>query len=68
MTKAKQAFGMAGLTPADVDVAEVRGYFASYEELGFAERFGAHKPVETETPSVGGARIAATILEAPDGG
>jgi acetyl-CoA C-acetyltransferase len=56
---AKRAFGMAGLTPADVDVAEIHDYFTgveliSYEDLGFTERFGAHKLVETETTSVGG--------------
>ncbi|WP_142242184.1 hypothetical protein [Mycolicibacterium sp.] len=67
MRKAMQAFGMVGLTPADVDVAEVRD-FTSYEELGFAECFGAHRPGESETRSVGDARIAVTVLEAPDGG
>ncbi|HVW45065.1 MAG TPA: acetyl-CoA acetyltransferase [Amycolatopsis sp.] len=56
---AKQALGMAGLTPADVDVAEVHDCFTgveliSYEDLGFAERFGAHKLVEAEATSVGG--------------
>lgn len=57
---AKRAFAMAGLTPADIDVAEVHDYFTglelmSYEDLGFAERFGAAKLVETETTSLGGA-------------
>jgi len=57
---AKRAFTMAGLTPADVDVAEVHDCFTgveliSYEDLGFAERFGAHKLVETGATSVGGA-------------
>jgi hypothetical protein len=42
---AKQAFTMAGLTPSDVHVAEVHDFFTSielmsYEDLGFAERFG----------------------------
>lgn len=57
---AKRAFAMAGLTPADVDVAEVHDYFTgieliSYEDLGFAEKFGAHKLVEAEVTSIGGA-------------
>jgi acetyl-CoA C-acetyltransferase len=57
---AKQALGMAGLTPSDIDVAEVHDCFTgveliSYEDLGFAERFGAHKLVEAEVTSVGGA-------------
>ena len=50
---------MAGLTPADVDVAEVHDCFTgvemiSYEDLGFAERFGAYKLVEAGATSVGG--------------
>jgi acetyl-CoA C-acetyltransferase len=56
---AKQALGMAGLTPSDVDVAEVHDCFTgveliSYEDLGFAERFGAYKLVEAGVTSVGG--------------
>lgn len=56
---AKQAFGMAGLTPSDVDVAEVHDCFSgveliSYEDLGFAERFGAKRLVENGETSVGG--------------
>src|SRR5260370_20495348 len=44
---AKQALGMAGLTPADGDVAEVHDCFTgaeliSDEDLGFAARVGAH--------------------------
>jgi acetyl-CoA C-acetyltransferase len=57
---AKQALGMAGLTPSDVDVAEVHDCFTgveliSYEDLGFAERFGAYKLAEAGVTSVGGA-------------
>jgi acetyl-CoA C-acetyltransferase len=57
---AKQALGMAGLTPSDVDVAEVHDCFTgveliSYEDLGFAERFAASKLVEAGVTSVGGA-------------
>src|SRR5271166_1883240 len=56
---AKQAFAMAGLTPSDVDVAEVHDFFTgielmSYEDLGFAERFGAYKLAEAEVTSIGG--------------
>ncbi|MCG5434179.1 thiolase family protein [Mycobacterium sp. MYCO198283] len=65
---AKRAFGMAGLTPRDVDVAEVHDYFTgieliSYEDLGFAERFGAYKLVETDATAVGG-----TLPVNPSGG
>jgi acetyl-CoA C-acetyltransferase len=50
---------MAGLTPADVDVAEVHDCFTgveliSYEDLGFAERFGAYNLIEAGATSVGG--------------
>jgi acetyl-CoA C-acetyltransferase len=46
--------------PADVDVAEIRDFFTgieiiSYEDLGFAERFGGYELVEAEVTSVGGA-------------
>jgi len=65
---AKQALGMAGLTPSDVDVAEVHDCFTgveliSYEDLGFAERFGACKLVEAGVTSVGG-----TLPVNPSGG
>ncbi|MFE9320911.1 thiolase C-terminal domain-containing protein [Nocardia sp. NPDC052278] len=57
---AEAAFGMAGLTPADVDVAEVHDFFTgieliSYEDLGFAERFGAAKLIQSGVTEVGGA-------------
>lgn len=57
---AKQAFAMAGMTPSDIDVAEVHDFLTgveliSYEDLGFAERFGASKLIEAEVTCVGGA-------------
>jgi acetyl-CoA C-acetyltransferase len=57
---AKQAFAMASMTPVDADVTEIRDFFTgieiiSYEDLGFAERFGGYKLVEAEVTSVGGA-------------
>jgi acetyl-CoA C-acetyltransferase len=50
---------MTRLTPSDVDVAEVQNFFTgleliSYEDLGFADRFGAYKLVEAEVTSIGG--------------
>jgi acetyl-CoA C-acetyltransferase len=56
---ARQALGMAGLTPRDIDVAEVHDCFTgveliSYEDLGFAERFGAYKLIESGATNVGG--------------
>ena len=56
---AKQAFGMAGMTPSDIDVAEVHDFFTgveliSYEDLGFAERFGATNSSKRRSPRVGG--------------
>ncbi|WP_330255169.1 thiolase family protein [Nocardia sp. NBC_00565] len=56
---AKSAFAMAGLSPSDIDVAEVHDCFTgieliSYEDLGFAERFEAHKLVESDSTTIGG--------------
>jgi acetyl-CoA C-acetyltransferase len=56
---AKAAFAMAGITPADIDVAEVHDCFTgvemiTYEDLGFAERFGAAKLLEAGETTVGG--------------
>ncbi|MDV7354315.1 thiolase family protein [Rhodococcus oxybenzonivorans] len=56
---AKQAFAMAGLSPSDVDVAEVHDFFTgieliSYEDLGFADRFEGFKLLEAGATSVGG--------------
>lgn len=54
------ALGIKDLLPVDVDVAEVHDFFTeveliSYEDLGFAERFGGYMLVEAEVTSVGGA-------------
>ena len=56
---AKQAYAMAGVGPADIDVAEVHDCFTGvelidYEDLGFCERFGAYRLVENNETSVGG--------------
>jgi acetyl-CoA C-acetyltransferase len=56
---AKQAYAMAGVGPADIDVAEVHDCFTGvelidYEDLGFCDRFGAAKLVEAEETSIGG--------------
>jgi len=56
---ARQAYAMAGIGPADVDVAEVHDCFTTvelidYEDLGFCDRFGAAKLVEAGDTSVGG--------------
>jgi len=57
---AKQAFSMAGMTPRDIDVAELHDFFTgieliSYEDLGFADRFEAYKLIEADVTTVGGA-------------
>jgi acetyl-CoA C-acetyltransferase len=56
---ARQAYAMAGIGPADVDVAEVHDCFTAielidYEDLGFCDRFGAAKLVEAGDTAVGG--------------
>ncbi|PPJ18232.1 thiolase [Nocardia nova] len=56
---AKAAYTMAGITARDIDVAEVHDCFTgveliSYEDLGFAERFQAHKLVEAGATTIGG--------------
>jgi acetyl-CoA C-acetyltransferase len=56
---ARAAYAMAGIGPDDIDVAEVHDCFTgveliSYEDLGFAERFGAHKLIENGVTTIGG--------------
>jgi acetyl-CoA C-acetyltransferase len=56
---AKAAYSMAGIRPDQIDVAEVHDCFTgveliSYEDLGFADRFSAHKLVEAGDTTVGG--------------
>ncbi len=56
---AKAAFGMAGIQPSDIDVAEVHDCFSgvelmNYEDLGFCERGGAAKLIESGETSIGG--------------
>jgi acetyl-CoA C-acetyltransferase len=56
---AKAAYAMAGLGPADIDVAEVHDCFTAvelidYEDLGFCERFAARKLIEAGDTMVGG--------------
>jgi acetyl-CoA C-acetyltransferase len=56
---AKQAFSMAGIGPADIDVAEVHDCFTgveliNYEDLGFCDRFDAYKLIEAGETSIGG--------------
>ncbi|KJE20918.1 acetyl-CoA acetyltransferase [Frankia torreyi] len=57
----KAAYAMAGIGPEDIDVAEVHDCFTgveliSYEDLGFAEKFGAYKLIENGVTSIGGAK------------
>lgn len=56
---AKAAMAMAGVTPKDIDVAEVHDCFTgveliSYEDLGFAEKHEAYKLIEAGETYVGG--------------
>jgi acetyl-CoA C-acetyltransferase len=56
---AKKAYAMAGIGPADIDVAEVHDCFTAielinYEDLGFCEKFEAYKLIEAGETSVGG--------------
>lgn len=56
---AEQAFGMAGITPGDVDLAEVHDCFTitelvTYEDLGFCERGKAKAWLERRGPMLGG--------------
>jgi acetyl-CoA C-acetyltransferase len=56
---AKQAFGMAGVGPRDIDVAEVHDCFSgvemmTYEDLGFCDRGEAPRLLEKEETSIGG--------------
>jgi acetyl-CoA C-acetyltransferase len=57
----RAAYAMAGIGPEDVDVAEVHDCFTgveliSYEDLGFADRFGAAKLIESGETKVGGGK------------
>jgi acetyl-CoA C-acetyltransferase len=56
---AKAAFAMAGIGPSDIDVAEVHDCFSgvelmNYEDLGFCERGGAAKLIESGDTSLTG--------------
>lgn len=56
---AKQAYAMAGVGPDDIDVAEVHDCFTgveliNYEDLGFCEKFGAAKLIESGETKIGG--------------
>jgi acetyl-CoA C-acetyltransferase len=58
---ARAAYAMAGIGPADIDVAEVHDCFSgveliSYEDLGFCEKFGAHELISSGATAVGGAK------------
>jgi acetyl-CoA C-acetyltransferase len=56
---AKAAMSMAGVTPRQIDVAELHDCFTAvelinYEDLGFASRFEAYKLIEAGETYVGG--------------
>ncbi|WP_214109378.1 thiolase C-terminal domain-containing protein [Acrocarpospora catenulata] len=56
---AKAAYRMAGIGPSDIGVAEVHDCFTgvelmNYEDLGFCERGGAKKMIESGQTEVGG--------------
>jgi acetyl-CoA C-acetyltransferase len=56
---AKQAYAMAGIGPADIDVAEVHDCFTGveiidYEDLGFCDKFEGHKLLDAGETSMGG--------------
>jgi len=56
---AKQAYGMAVVGPRDIDVAEVHDCFTgveliNYEDLGFCDRFGASRLIESGATAIGG--------------
>ena len=56
---ARQAFAMARLGPSDIDVAELHDCFTgvelmTYEDLGFCDRGGAPKLIESGDTAVGG--------------
>jgi acetyl-CoA C-acetyltransferase len=56
----RAAYAMAGITPQDIDVAEVHDCFTgvelmNYEDLGFCERGDAKKLIESGRTNVGGA-------------
>jgi acetyl-CoA C-acetyltransferase len=58
---AKAAYGMAGITADDVDVAEVHDCFScveliSYEDLGFCDRFGAADYIASGATQLDGKR------------
>jgi len=65
---AKAAYSMAGIGPADIDVAEIHDCFTgielmNYEDLGFCERGDAAKLIESGATCVGG-----TLPVNPSGG